>query len=129
MRPLKKIKIDMNEENLKDRINEAREQSGLNNSESAKDQKKKGMGKDARIGIEFVGAIAGSAFIGFFLDRQFETSPLFMFLFLFAGVATGFYNIYRVTNNHGNTVGYAHLKEGSEKKLSEEQKDAKNNEN
>lgn len=58
-----------------------------------------------QVGMEFVGAILGGAFIGYLLDNWLETKPIFFFLMFFLGVFTGFYNLYRLTNNKGTAVG------------------------
>jgi ATP synthase protein I len=49
-----------------------------------------------RVLSEFVaGVIAGGA-IGWFLDKVFGTSPLFLLIFGMFGTAAGFWNVYRV---------------------------------
>ncbi len=59
----------------------------------------------ARAGIELVGGMLGGGLIGFLLDKAFDTSPILFLLFLILGVFTGFYNIYKITNNLGTNVG------------------------
>lgn len=66
----------------------------------------KNMSDGARAGVELVGAIIGGGLIGFGLDKVFDTSPGFFLGFLILGVITGFYNIYKITNNAGSTVGF-----------------------
>ncbi|MBK9329627.1 MAG: AtpZ/AtpI family protein [Sphingobacteriales bacterium] len=37
--------------------------------------------------------------IGFFLDKQFQTQPILILLFLFIGLAAAFYRIYQQFSN------------------------------
>jgi len=69
------------------------------------------MSMGARAGIELVGAILGGGLIGFLLDKFFLTSPILFFVFLFLGIATAFYNVYKITANAGTSVGFAGLKD------------------
>ena len=64
----------------------------------------------ARAGAELVGSIIGGALIGYAIDYYFETSPIFFLTFILLGVATGFYNIYKITMNVGTSVGFKGLK-------------------
>jgi ATP synthase protein I len=41
------------------------------------------------VGIEFVGTVLVSAFLGFFLDQWLETTPWLMIVFLLLGFAAG----------------------------------------
>ena len=52
-------------------------------------------GSAYRIGIEFVVAVFVGAGIGWGLDKWLETTPLFMLIFFFLGVAAGFLNVYK----------------------------------
>ncbi|MCB1529779.1 MAG: AtpZ/AtpI family protein [Rhodospirillales bacterium] len=63
------------------------------------------MSDGARAGIELVGAILGGALLGYFLDRVFDTPPVQFFLFTLLGVGTGFYNVYKITQGLGTSVG------------------------
>lgn len=62
-----------------------------------------------RAGTELVGAMIGGGLIGYGLDVWFETRPLLFIIFLLLGVFTGFWNIYRLINNMGSSVGFAQL--------------------
>ena len=53
------------------------------------------LGSAYRIGIEFVVAIFVSTGIGWALDKWLETTPLFLLIFFFLGVAAGFLNVYK----------------------------------
>jgi len=49
-----------------------------------------------RVLTEFVAAIIVGGLIGWKLDDWCKTSPLFLILFLAAGTAAGFWNVYRI---------------------------------
>ena len=49
-------------------------------------------------GTEFVGAIIVGGCIGYVLDVLIATWPVFFLIWLLLGIMTGFYNIYRITN-------------------------------
>ncbi|MCD8562535.1 MAG: AtpZ/AtpI family protein [Alphaproteobacteria bacterium] len=63
-----------------------------------------------------------STAIGYGIDYYFGTKPAFLLIFFFLGVCTGFYNVYRVTQNMGTAVG---IKKPAKEDLSEDKKDAK----
>ncbi len=54
-----------------------------------------------RVLSEFVAAIVVGGLIGWKLDDWFHTSPLFLILFLGAGTAAGFWNVYRIATQPG----------------------------
>ncbi|MFN3827477.1 MAG: AtpZ/AtpI family protein [Micavibrio sp.] len=62
-----------------------------------------------RAGAELVVTIGAGAFIGYGLDSWLGTKPIFLIIFLLAGVFAGFFNIYRITQNIGSSVGYPTL--------------------
>ncbi len=68
-----------------------------------------------RAGTELVVCIAGGAGLGLLLDRWLETGPLFLIIFLLSGVAAGFMNVYRISNNMGAAVGFASLHQTEKK--------------
>ncbi|MCM2675963.1 AtpZ/AtpI family protein [Alkalicoccobacillus plakortidis] len=43
-----------------------------------------------------VGGLVGGVFIGLWLDRQLGTMPWFLIIFLFVGLLTGCYGMYKV---------------------------------
>lgn len=61
---------------------------------SRKNLKEYKKGSEAAIG--FCVAVFLCTWIGKTLDEQFETAPLFLVIFLLLGVATGFYNLYKL---------------------------------
>jgi ATP synthase protein I len=56
------------------------------------------LGALSAVGIAFVLAIGIGFGIGYFLDRWAGTSPLFVILFFFIGVAAGIVNVVRTVN-------------------------------
>lgn len=52
----------------------------------------------SQIGLTIVGSIGISLLIGYYLDKYFQTKPLFLIIFLFVGLISGFYNVYVSVN-------------------------------
>lgn len=50
----------------------------------------------AMVGTQLVVSIFIGFGIGLWLDGQIGTSPLFLLIFTFLGVAAGFYNVYKL---------------------------------
>jgi len=96
-------KLDQHADALDNKIEAARDSY----ENSSKRKKKETTG--AHIGIEFAGAIFVPTLIGWKLDEWLETSPAFMLILFFLGVCTGFYSIYRITNNLETSVGFSQL--------------------
>ena len=59
-----------------------------------------------RASTELIGAIGGSALIGYGLDRLFDTAPWIMVVMLVLGVCAGFMNVWKTTQNMGSSVGF-----------------------
>ncbi|MBI1214255.1 MAG: hypothetical protein GC185_00385 [Alphaproteobacteria bacterium] len=55
-----------------------------------------GLAMAARAATDMVASIIVGAFLGYWLDKWLDTSPLFMIVFLFFGFASGFFAIYRL---------------------------------
>jgi ATP synthase protein I len=68
-----------------------------------------GINSGARAGMELVTSIIAGTLIGYGLDRWLGTKPWMLILFLFLGVGTGFWSVYRISNNLGSAVGFAAL--------------------
>ena len=49
-----------------------------------------------RLTADFLSPIVLGIFLGFWLDRWSGTTPLFLLLLFFLGVAAGFWNLYRM---------------------------------
>jgi ATP synthase protein I len=58
-----------------------------------------------RVLSEFVAAVVVGGLIGWKLDDWVHTSPLFLILFLGAGTAAGFWNVYRIASKPTGTPG------------------------
>jgi ATP synthase protein I len=56
------------------------------------------LGAVSAVGIAFVLAIVFGFLIGFFLDKWLGTSPLFLIIFFFVGMAAGIVNVVRTAN-------------------------------
>jgi ATP synthase protein I len=56
------------------------------------------LGAVSAVGFAFVLAVVFGFAIGFFLDRWLGTSPLFVIVFFFVGVAAGVVNVVRTVN-------------------------------
>ena len=54
-----------------------------------------GLGRALKLGTELVAAVAVGAFLGWLLDRWFQTSPVLLLVFFALGVAAGFVNVFR----------------------------------
>lgn len=77
---------------LDKRIENAREALGGGNKKTIEEAR-----VDAtRMGVELVSGVLVGAFIGYWLDKWLDTSPLFLILCFFFGVAGGAMNIYRI---------------------------------
>ncbi|MEM7679991.1 MAG: AtpZ/AtpI family protein [Pseudomonadota bacterium] len=108
-------------EDFSKRLEEARHGKAPSEDEiqKAKDEENKRVGLQA--GMEFTASIALGVFLGLTIDGFLGTKPEYFLIFFFLGVCTGFYNIYRVTNNLGNSVGLS--------RLHKDKKDAKTSQN
>lgn len=88
---------------LEDKIKAAKSEQEEKNKPSA-DEK-----AGVHAGLELAGAIILPTLVGYWLDLQFETLPLFMISLFFLGTFTGFYNVYKITQNLGTSVGHSQL--------------------
>ncbi len=76
-----------------------------------------------RAGTELLVSVIAGTVIGYWLDGELGTKPVMFLLFFVLGIGTGFWNIYKITNNLGTSVGITPLhkvekqaKEGQKKK-------------
>jgi ATP synthase protein I len=56
----------------------------------------KAMGIGMRATSELVASVLVGTLIGWQIDNWFATSPIFLLIFLLLGVASGFWNVYRI---------------------------------
>ena len=54
-----------------------------------------GAGKYMGLGLQFAGSIVFFMFAGIWLDKRFDTSPVFVIIGVFGGAAAAFYVIYK----------------------------------
>jgi ATP synthase protein I len=101
---------------LSSQIGQIRSEEAAATAKTAEaDKNASNMSLGARAGAELISFTVAGGLIGWALDSQFETKPLFLVVFLLAGVCTGFYEVYRITNNMGRAVGYADVKKQGRK--------------
>lgn len=124
---------DKNITQLEEKIRAAREQGvGLEKKKKnshfsytpSDEQEAENMNMGFRAGTELVVAMIAGGLIGFGIDSVLPTKPFFFIFFIIVGICTGFWNIYKITNNLGTSVGVAPLhkvkkqgKETQQKKL------------
>ena len=65
-----------------------------------------GKGLAFKIGTELVVAVIVGGVIGYFLDSWLGTKPWLLILFMLLGNAAGLWNIFRLTNNQGYSLGF-----------------------
>lgn len=53
--------------------------------------------KYASLGIEFASMILGLGFVGYYIDKKFGSSPLFLIVGIFFGFISGIYRLYRIS--------------------------------
>jgi F0F1-type ATP synthase assembly protein I len=92
-------------DNLEKRIHEARHKPLT----EAQKRDAENMSNGMRAGVELVGAIGAGAFIGWLMDGWLETRPVFLIIMLLLGIAAGFYNVYKISQNAGSAVGFSQL--------------------
>ncbi len=67
------------------------------------------------VGLHLVSGIIVGLFVGYYLDKFFNTSPVLTIVFFFLGIITGFYNMYK------DVVKYIKEEEKEEKNKKEGQ--------
>ena len=108
-------------EDLAERISKAenRNDPTTEDIQAEKDAHNKQVGLQA--GMEFTGSIIVGIVLGLGIDHLLGTKPIFFLIMFFFGVFTGFFNVYRVTQNMGSSIGFMHM----HKELHPQEKDAK----
>ena len=73
------------------------------------------MGQALRLGTELVAGVAIGGFIGWALDRLFDTAPFLMVVFLFLGAAAGIMNVVRTAKSmQGEPLPGEHLRNAAD---------------
>ncbi len=57
--------------------------------------KRQSIGRALRLGTDLVAGVAVGGLIGFWLDRWFDSKPLWFIVFFLLGTAAGFLNVFR----------------------------------
>ena len=70
-----------------------------------------------RAGTELVAAVGMGALMGYGIDKWLDSKPWGLIIMLVLGIATGFMNVWRTTQNLGHAVGYKNLPENEKKTL------------
>lgn len=68
------------------------------------------MGRGVRAGIELTAPIIAGGGLGWLIDQGMGTRPFGLIVMLLLGVSTGFYNVWRATQNAGSGVGFSELR-------------------
>jgi ATP synthase protein I len=95
-------RLDALKADLGEAIAEDRKREGANGGQRATGG---ALGTGLRAGSELVAGVLVGGAIGYLLDRQIGTAPLFLIVFLMMGMGAGFWNIYRLgarSNARGN---------------------------
>lgn len=88
-------------DSLSARLNEAK--ADHKDSRAAPSQGNRAMSYGLRIGVELVAAVLVGAGMGWMLDRWFGTGPWLLILFFMFGVAAGFRNALRASEQMAGT--------------------------
>ena len=109
-------------DNLEAKLNAFKAEEEQEKAEQARgDAESSAMRDGIRAGAELVVSIGSGTAIGYGLDYWLGTSPIFLIIFLLAGVGAGFWNTYRITQGMGTSVGFSALhKEKKDGKTSSE---------
>jgi F0F1-type ATP synthase assembly protein I len=82
-------------ENKKDRLEELSDKYLKEKSKKDLYNPKGGLYKGYVIGINLFTHVLVGIFMGYGLDKFFETSPLFILIFIFLGFAAGMWQVYK----------------------------------
>ena len=98
---------------LKERLRELErklepaDEKGETMSEAELDRRSSTLGKAFKVSTELVAGVFVGGFIGWALDKVlmpklgFQTTPLFLIVFLLLGIAAGFLNVFRAAREMG----------------------------
>ena len=89
-------------ENLNNKIKDASNRAGILSEEDKKElaeRQNKVVQASASAGVEFAAAIIFSTLFGIWLDKQLQTAPIFMLIFIILGACVAFYNLYRTSES------------------------------
>ena len=83
---------DNNLKDLENKIKQAKQQTEDNNLQNKSEVRHANQGM--KIASEIIMSPVAGGLLGFLLDKQFETLPLFLLIFVFLGMAVGIYRAY-----------------------------------
>lgn len=62
----------------------------------------KELGPFLNLGLQLAITIVLFCFIGMWIDKHYSTTPIWLIVFSFLGIALGFYNFFRTINKYSN---------------------------
>jgi ATP synthase protein I len=105
--------------------NRDKDNDGTSNPHGSRDPDN--MRRGMLAGTEFVGAIIVGGLIGYVLDTLIGIWPVFFLIWLLLGIMTGFYNIYRITNNMSIEGPFQPLHQREKNDMTQSKNDDDNN--
>ena len=93
-------------EDFDTRLRRAHDKNDLQVNAEMQEPSQNGKGLAFRIGTELVVAVCVGGLVGYLLDLWLNSIPWFLICFLLLGNAAGLWNIFRLTNNLGYSVGF-----------------------
>ena len=83
--------MDSNE--IKEKIKKIESDMGI--KKEVQDTKVSSLGIAMKMGTEFVAAVFVASFMGFYIDKWLETTPVFIIIFFIIGSVAGIFNVVR----------------------------------
>ncbi len=107
-------KLDPRLEKIKSELASLKkEDKDKTDKQTIKDNDQESMSVGLRAGAELITSIAAGGLIGYGLDQWLDTKPIFLIIMLLLGIATGFVNVWRTTQNMGYQVGYKDIQKSN----------------
>ena len=88
------------------RLENIKYKTAKKNNKKSQSLNLRNLGLYLRSGLELFASIVVGLVIGIVMDKYFETSPLFLIIFLMLGFASGIMNVYRSVKKLGFEVGF-----------------------
>ncbi len=86
-----------NLKSLEAKLKAAREQNEGPGAASGLSEGQTGMGYGSRLSVEIIASLLAGLGLGWVIDHFAGTKPLFMLIFMFAGLGIGIYNVMRMS--------------------------------
>lgn len=90
---------------LKSRIEAARERHESLNPKHVPNQAGREMSAGIRAFMEMLGVLLGSGLMGYAFDAFFGTAPTLLFIFILLGIVAAIFNLYKLSKNLGTAIG------------------------